>query len=385
MKQTVKTFKELNTLDVLERILNNGGNPVKLYVSLTNGSKVLNKVVAAYDGYFRTKDGFTYISCYEVSGEVNPNQCPIMFTPKGNEVDPLPDNIAYVGQGKDIDPDINLNCVEYCLQSRGNWYKSNYGDFLKHGHNMETRFAVDINNPLAQTYFPEHCRIRKEYIESLKPKFEENDWLYCVKDYHDTLQFKKGDLYQFSQYETPNRIQVKADGNSMINSIGEQYFRKATPEEIEAFLRKKLGVKEGDTVNVSYKSNKVTNKNIGRIGLYSNIPWNRRSILTDDYFENYGECLVVQLQWGLYPFGLQDDVKIEKANQLPIINGYSGRIEGDFAFYGNNCAKIGLGILRSMLKNYGGNRSVASITLDSGVTITREQAEKIIEIWKNKP
>ncbi len=56
--------------------------------------------------------------------------------------------------------------------------------------------------------------------------------------------------------------------------------------------------------------------------------------------------------------------------KLPVINGYEGEDMGDYLQYG--CAKL----LKSWFTS-SNNRSITSITLDSGVTINKEQINKI--------
>jgi hypothetical protein len=65
--------------------------------------------------------------------------------------------------------------------------------------------------------------------------------------------------------------------------------------------------------------------------------------------------------------------------KIPVINGYEGKIEGNFAKYG--CAEIDLDILR-VFKSYNGNRQIESIKLNSGVEINAEDAAKILEYYE---
>ena len=63
--------------------------------------------------------------------------------------------------------------------------------------------------------------------------------------------------------------------------------------------------------------------------------------------------------------------------KLPKINGYEGEDMGDYLQYG--CAKL----LKSWFTN-SDNRSITSMTLDSGVTINKEQINKIQEYLLSK-
>ena len=64
------------------------------------------------------------------------------------------------------------------------------------------------------------------------------------------------------------------------------------------------------------------------------------------------------------------DKVTEKKIELPSINSYTGKIEGDFIKYG--CAEIPVSWF---LKE--GNRSLSEITLNSGVKINSEQIKQI--------
>jgi hypothetical protein len=63
--------------------------------------------------------------------------------------------------------------------------------------------------------------------------------------------------------------------------------------------------------------------------------------------------------------------------KLPKINGYEGEDMGDYMQYG--CAKL----LKSWFTS-SNNRSITSMTLDSGVTINKEQINKIQEYLLSK-
>jgi hypothetical protein len=84
--------------------------------------------------------------------------------------------------------------------------------------------------------------------------------------------------------------------------------------------------------------------------------------------------------------------EIEKASiKLPTINGYTGRVDGNLIIYGSNCAKFAINNIKDLcediisfnnpdegLSNYkGGNRTITSVKLSSGVEITIEQLTKI--------
>ena len=72
--------------------------------------------------------------------------------------------------------------------------------------------------------------------------------------------------------------------------------------------------------------------------------------------------------------------------QLPKINGYEGKMDGDYIIYGSNCAKFHKDFFTDLvhLKPQGQNRAIKSITLDSGVTITMEQINKIVDYINSK-
>ena len=72
--------------------------------------------------------------------------------------------------------------------------------------------------------------------------------------------------------------------------------------------------------------------------------------------------------------------------ELPKINGYDGKMDGDYIVYGSNCAKFHKDFFTDLvhLKPQGQNRAIKSITLDSGVTITMEQINKIVDYINSK-
>lgn len=71
---------------------------------------------------------------------------------------------------------------------------------------------------------------------------------------------------------------------------------------------------------------------------------------------------------------------------LPTINGYSGKMEGDFIIYGSNCAKFhkDFFIDLSSIYNLDGNRYLKSIKLSSDVEISIEEIKQIVEYINNK-
>lgn len=84
------------------------------------------------------------------------------------------------------------------------------------------------------------------------------------------------------------------------------------------------------------------------------------------------------------------DPVYEEVKKLPTINGYDGKIDGEIVSYG--CAKFDLfklrGILSSMKSwddakedpcNTPHNRSIKLITLNSGVSITMDEINQIVE------
>lgn len=75
--------------------------------------------------------------------------------------------------------------------------------------------------------------------------------------------------------------------------------------------------------------------------------------------------------------------EIEEYNRpkLPVINGYDGRIEGDYVIYG--CARFDKDWFRNLYVHlshhlYKNTRKTMSIKLDSGVEITMEQIKQIV-------
>jgi len=64
--------------------------------------------------------------------------------------------------------------------------------------------------------------------------------------------------------------------------------------------------------------------------------------------------------------------------ELPEINDYNGEyVAGeDFVSYG--CADIDIKLLAAIINEYEGNRNIRAVTLDSGVEITKDQAEQIL-------
>ena len=81
---------------------------------------------------------------------------------------------------------------------------------------------------------------------------------------------------------------------------------------------------------------------------------------------------------------------VYEENKLPKINGYDGKLDGDYIVYG--CATFGKTFFHDVYKlsnpEYTGgklqNKSVKSIKLDSGIEITMEQVSEIVEFLKNQ-
>lgn len=71
--------------------------------------------------------------------------------------------------------------------------------------------------------------------------------------------------------------------------------------------------------------------------------------------------------------------------KLPKINGYEGKVEGDFIIYGNNCAKFHKKFFKDLqqliIHNHNSvqNRAIKSIKLDSGVEITMDEVKQIVD------
>jgi hypothetical protein len=76
----------------------------------------------------------------------------------------------------------------------------------------------------------------------------------------------------------------------------------------------------------------------------------------------------------------------KEEKQLPKINGYEGRLDGDYIIYGSNCAKFHKSFFITANNWIGteflGNRKAVSIKLDSGVEITKQQLQEIVEFIK---
>lgn len=94
--------------------------------------------------------------------------------------------------------------------------------------------------------------------------------------------------------------------------------------------------------------------------------------------------------WNLDKIRLATPEEIKAATiQLPKINGYSGKLEGDYIIYGNNCAKFHKDFFRmiydaSNLNQKEGNRIVRKIELNTNVSVTFEQIEQIVKYIDNQ-
>jgi hypothetical protein len=92
----------------------------------------------------------------------------------------------------------------------------------------------------------------------------------------------------------------------------------------------------------------------------------------------------------------EEEIKKAQIIELPKINGYHGKIEGDFLVYG--CAKFAIRNIKDLcedilsfnnpderLEKYsGGNRIITSIQLSSGVTMTTTHLEIILKYLNQK-
>jgi hypothetical protein len=92
----------------------------------------------------------------------------------------------------------------------------------------------------------------------------------------------------------------------------------------------------------------------------------------------------------------EEEIKKAQSIELPKINGYHGKIEGDFLVYG--CAKFAIRNIKDLcedilsfnnpderLEKYsGGNRIIISIQLSSGVTMTTTHLEIILKYLNQK-
>lgn len=85
----------------------------------------------------------------------------------------------------------------------------------------------------------------------------------------------------------------------------------------------------------------------------------------------------------------------KEEKKLPKINGYDGKLDGDYIIYGSNCARFQkrfFEILEGFHKEHpqfnnnfsNQNRTIKSIKLNSGVEITMEQVKEIVEFLKTK-
>lgn len=108
-----------------------------------------------------------------------------------------------------------------------------------------------------------------------------------------------------------------------------------------------------------------------------------------EYYNNFKNVPLYDND-GKLVFRLATKEEIESFKpKLPQINNYSGKLEGDYIIYGNNCAKFPTGFFRhlynsNIVSNKYGNRSIKSIELNTGVKITMEQIEQIVKYIDNQ-
>jgi hypothetical protein len=210
-----------------------------------------------------------------------------------------------------------------------------------------------------------------EIIEGVYPVPEQFKKPFTIGSIHfpQMPKFKVGDWVKWTGNDPEvGRIQGKSvDVDCYIisdtaGSCHKSCLRHATSEEIKEALIKeaeKRGFKEG----VMYKSADdghpaVLKEDDGYI-----------SFNPDSLTDGWGGYVYYRGQWAEI---ITDTV--------PEINGHKMEVEGPNVKFG--CAEFSAKSLRhlhSSVKYFGGNRSIKSVTLDSGVTITAEQINEIVE------
>ncbi len=112
------------------------------------------------------------------------------------------------------------------------------------------------------------------------------------------------------------------------------------------------------------------------------------SINTTMLIENFPTVIIILRNAGVLDIWFEPVYKEEK--KLPKINGYDGKVEGNQIVYGSSCAKFipkffqDLENLNKEHTTLGGNRTIKSIKLNSGVEITMEQVKEIVEFLNCK-
>lgn len=73
------------------------------------------------------------------------------------------------------------------------------------------------------------------------------------------------------------------------------------------------------------------------------------------------------------------EAKVEPDVKVPELYGHKMATYQNDGLVAFDCAKISLDLIKDIVKNYNGNRSVSKIVLDSGKEITKEQAKGILD------
>lgn len=76
------------------------------------------------------------------------------------------------------------------------------------------------------------------------------------------------------------------------------------------------------------------------------------------------------------------DLFKEPEYEIPEINGYKAEYKKGSSIVKFGCAEIPLGMLYNLIAEWGyssGNRKIVSFTLNSGVTFTKDDAQKVID------
>lgn len=164
--------------------------------------------------------------------------------------------------------------------------------------------------------------------------------------------FKHGYYYKQNTKRVTDSNAFFTDSNE-INVYGYGFsnidlFRKTTVEELIEFYSKNIAV-TGDEVLIKALKEKTKNYNL--------------------YLDKSKKVFHLPQDWN-------DAVEYFMIHDLPEINGYKGKDEGDYLQYG--CAKLP----KEWFKNYNLNREITEITLSSGVKINLKEIEQIKKYLK---
>jgi hypothetical protein len=221
--------------------------------------------------------------------------------------------------------------------------------------------------------------------EKEKPKYKVGDWIYLLMPGYGFTDDLVGSVIQLQDLTGADYLgfgdrdfAITVKGHK--RAIGNGTYRHATPSEIEEATKPKFKV--GDYVITKSDSKSADGRRLaGKALCVGTI----KSNFDGEYFEGYSDNNETGI-WLTDIERLATQEEIESAQKI-MIAGYEMKHEKETQKIEFGCAYFSRWQFRCIQEfneadSNRSNRKIKSITLDSGVTITMEEIEKILEATK---